>query len=165
MRKATFQDSEIPLEAAIAMPPGGRREEILDCYEAVGYNDNEDNRFKHLIATDLGPRYPDRRQAFTSILGGFTFEYRQEWFRVPLPAFGRRLCVTEGGYIGLVPAGAKQGQSIAVLAGCSTPYVLEESSSIEGKYQLVGECYVHGAMDGEEVLERGEHSFKPVVLE
>lgn len=58
----------------------------------------------------------------------------------------RRLFGTENGRMGLGPAAAKVGDSIAILLGCSTPMVLRETG---GGWQLVGECYVHGAMQGE----------------
>jgi hypothetical protein len=62
----------------------------------------------------------------------------------------RRLCVTESGYIGAVPSSAEVGDSILVLKGGPVPYVLRKlGSEQDRRFELVGECYVHGIMRGE----------------
>jgi hypothetical protein len=66
----------------------------------------------------------------------------------------RVFCVTEKGYLGLVPYKARENDLIVVLFGGHTPFVLRErelpSSAETGRrWQLIGECYVHGFMDGE----------------
>ncbi|KAG4413297.1 hypothetical protein IFR04_013557 [Cadophora malorum] len=80
---------------------------------------------------------------------------------------GRRLFVTRRGYIGLCPSSGKVGDVVAVLLGGSTPFILsaiskgerrlgEGDSEIQGQnaFVLIGDCYVHGWMDGEAL--RGE---------
>jgi hypothetical protein len=53
-------------------------------------------------------------------------------------------------YFGLAPPGTKQGDLIFIIFGCSVPVVLRK---LPGKgnerYNFIGECYVHGNMDGE----------------
>lgn len=84
---------------------------------------------------------------------------------------GRRFCVTQNGYMAIVPPGSQEGDLVCILQGMNTPFVLRESKK-EGKrlvvdvvvdgegggdeepverrrVQLVGEAYVHGMMDGE----------------
>lgn len=61
--------------------------------------------------------------------------------------YGRRLITTEKGYIGLAPAASKKGDEVCILFGCSTPVILRPLN--EGGYELIGECYVHGIMEGE----------------
>jgi hypothetical protein len=71
--------------------------------------------------------------------------------------FGRSLCVTKRGYIGAVPPLARNGDIIYLIQGAQVPFVLRpvattdpganESSS--NSFELVGEAYVHGIMDGE----------------
>jgi hypothetical protein len=66
----------------------------------------------------------------------------------------RRLIVTaERNTLGLVPAKAKKKDLICILAGLSVPIVLREVGGdklkVEFSYELIGECYVHGMMDGE----------------
>jgi hypothetical protein len=59
---------------------------------------------------------------------------------------GARFCVTERGYAGLLPRAAKVGDAICVFDGGRVPFVL--TKSVTG-YGIVGECYVHGFMNGE----------------
>jgi hypothetical protein len=59
----------------------------------------------------------------------------------------RRFFVDEGGWIGLAPKWALEGDNICLLFGGNVPFVLRDRG--DGKYQFVGECYVHGIMDGE----------------
>jgi hypothetical protein len=58
----------------------------------------------------------------------------------------RRFAYTEQGYMCLVSAQAQVGDIVFVLAGGSMPFVLRSHGC---DYFLVGECYVHGLMDGE----------------
>jgi Heterokaryon incompatibility protein (HET) len=61
--------------------------------------------------------------------------------------YGRRLITTEMGYIGLAPIASRRGDKVCVLFGCSTPVILRPL--VDGEYKFVGECYVHGIMEGE----------------
>jgi hypothetical protein len=63
--------------------------------------------------------------------------------------FKRKVCVTKDGYVGLVPTFAEPEDLICVLFGICVPLVLRTSKSKPSKYQLIGESYVHGMMDGE----------------
>ncbi|KAM7197471.1 Heterokaryon incompatibility protein (HET) domain containing protein [Naviculisporaceae sp. PSN 640] len=71
--------------------------------------------------------------------------------------------VTVGGKMGLFPIGTQADDVVVVFWGSMVPFVLRKVTSTSGynnsgSYQLVGACYVHGIMDGEELegLERGE---------
>lgn len=70
----------------------------------------------------------------------------------------RTFATTVGGYYVLGPAVAEKGDVVCVLFGGRTPYILRPKGD---HYLFVGECYVHGMMDGEAIgmMERGE---KPV---
>ncbi|KAK4163220.1 hypothetical protein QBC43DRAFT_68352 [Cladorrhinum sp. PSN259] len=69
----------------------------------------------------------------------------------------RRLVVTKKGYLGLAPANAETGDVIVVLYGGKTPYLLRlvslddevDQDRRKVTYQLVGELYVAGMMEGE----------------
>jgi hypothetical protein len=78
------------------------------------------------------------------------------------PGFPRNFCVTEKGLMGMVPKHSKVGDDICLIYGAQVPFVLrapseeketceekDTSEDNETKYQLVGECYIHGMMDGE----------------
>ncbi|KAI0907202.1 hypothetical protein F4823DRAFT_603949 [Ustulina deusta] len=58
----------------------------------------------------------------------------------------RRLIVTETGRLGLTVAAAVDGDTVAVLPGCSTPVVIRHVGS---EWKLVGEIFVYGLMGGE----------------
>lgn len=61
--------------------------------------------------------------------------------------WGKRFAILNSGHIGVVPKHAANGDVLVVLLGCSMPIVLRPID--EPKYAVVGESYVHGAMDGE----------------
>jgi hypothetical protein len=66
--------------------------------------------------------------------------------RVQEVVWNRQLIKTKRGYLGLAPEAAEKGDLVCILYGCSVPVVIRE---VEGDaHELVGECYVHGMMDG-----------------
>ncbi|KUJ06872.1 uncharacterized protein LY89DRAFT_399668 [Mollisia scopiformis] len=64
-------------------------------------------------------------------------------------ALGRRLIVTQNGYMGLGPPETQRKDKIAVLFGSTVPFVLRERSESGNGFQIVGEAYVEGIMNGE----------------
>jgi hypothetical protein len=60
----------------------------------------------------------------------------------------RRLMVTEQGYVGVAPCRVRPGDVVAILFGCSIPLVLRKASS-QDAWQVVGEGFVYGYMNGE----------------
>lgn len=58
----------------------------------------------------------------------------------------RKLITTAKGYLGLAPLYTKRGDVISILFGCSSPMILRP---VGAYYQLIGEAYVHGIMNGE----------------
>ncbi|RDW80345.1 hypothetical protein BP5796_05043 [Coleophoma crateriformis] len=60
----------------------------------------------------------------------------------------RIFAVSDAGYIGVVPPNTQPGDKICVLFGCSVPVVIRK---VENHHVFIGECYVHGIMDGEAV--------------
>ncbi|KAL8943103.1 MAG: hypothetical protein Q9216_001303 [Gyalolechia sp. 2 TL-2023] len=63
----------------------------------------------------------------------------------------RRLITTDMGYVGMAPEKVERGDVVAVLFGCSMPMVLRQSMGESGdvRWKVVGDCYLHGIMDGE----------------
>lgn len=51
------------------------------------------------------------------------------------------------GSFDLAPADAEPEDALCIIWGCSVPVVLTPRP--EGGYVLIGECYIHGLMDGE----------------
>ena len=53
-------------------------------------------------------------------------------------------------WMGLVPMDAEIGDLIALLEGGNVPYILRQKTGMdEGCYEIIGDAYVHGIMDGE----------------
>jgi hypothetical protein len=71
--------------------------------------------------------------------------------RVQSVIWNRKFLVSkDNSWIGLAPMAAEVGDVICILDGCSVPVVLRPQSVDKKRFfQLVGECYVHGLMDGE----------------
>lgn len=53
------------------------------------------------------------------------------------------------GYFGLAPPKTEKGDVISILYGCSVPVVLRRLKRFIGAWELIGECFVYGMMDGE----------------
>lgn len=85
-------------------------------------------------------------QVITSGIGSIGEEFLR---RVQHVVWGRKLMRTKHyKLLGLAPEIGQKGDSIAILYGCSVPVVLRRKIGSD-YYTLVGECYVHGMMDGE----------------
>jgi hypothetical protein len=82
------------------------------------------------------------------VIGQLKFEYNLSCSN------NRRLAVTSKGRIGLFPKLAEANDICVLIPGCKTPYVLRKSST--DRYNLIGDCYVHGIMQGE-LLEELKH--------
>ncbi|KAF2123036.1 heterokaryon incompatibility protein-domain-containing protein [Lophiotrema nucula] len=66
-------------------------------------------------------------------------------------SYGKRFALLDSGHIGIVPGHSIVGDSVVVVVGCSMPLVVQKSAT---KTTFVGECYVHGAMNGEAMVGR-----------
>jgi hypothetical protein len=58
-----------------------------------------------------------------------------------------KLCFLEDGHVGWALAEAEVGDVVCVLNGSVVPFALREIQ--DGAFHLVGECYVHGLINGE----------------
>ena len=58
----------------------------------------------------------------------------------------RRLYLTEKGYLGLGPESTAVGDQVFMLHSAQVPFVLRGNE--DGSFELIGETYVHGFMDG-----------------
>lgn len=57
--------------------------------------------------------------------------------------------VTHTGHMGIGPLDMHEGDVVAVLFGSTIPFALRRVDGPADRYVLLGECYVHGIMDGE----------------
>jgi hypothetical protein len=63
----------------------------------------------------------------------------------------RRLMITSRGHIGMAPARAMKGDVVAIVLGCHIPVLLRTKD--KPSYEVIGECYVDGYMEGKALLE------------
>jgi hypothetical protein len=77
--------------------------------------------------------------------------------RVRDVTWNRKLIQTNNKLVGLAPAETKRGDHVCVLFGCSVPVVLRRRNEKSPSYELIGECFVDGFMDGK-ALESGTKS-------
>lgn len=76
----------------------------------------------------------------------------------------RRFCFTSNGRLGQLAPGSEPGDRICVLGGGEVPFVIRPTSGdAKGMYQLVGECYLDGMMDGE-AWTLGDHAVEDISL-
>jgi hypothetical protein len=150
--KRFVQDGETPLPPDPTNEAQQQREYSRFLLRTM---DTEDNKYRHLLSSDLSQANPGHRGDFCSILGA---QATRTVFNCYSPfAFGRRVCVTRKKYIGLVPQETQEGDAVAIFMGASTPHILRASKDVGSHsgsagaiaYQLVGETYIHGGMDGE----------------
>lgn len=72
----------------------------------------------------------------------------------------KRFAASKEGYLALVPVSALPRDVICVVMGAAVPFVLRK---MQDGYQLIGECYVHGLMNGE-VLEMTALEVETLIL-
>jgi hypothetical protein len=73
---------------------------------------------------------------------------------------GRRFCVTEAGYVGLVPPGSEKGDRVCIIYGAQTPFIVRLDDEIIAvilvieSIPLIGDCHFYGMMDAETLFNR-----------
>lgn len=72
----------------------------------------------------------------------------------------RSFIITDEGHIGIAPKATKPGDRVCALLGCEMPLVLRTTSNLH--FQVVGECYVDGMMDGEAFLGPVPDNYQPL---
>jgi hypothetical protein len=77
-------------------------------------------------------------------------DYELQQTNLALPCHGQCFFIATDGSLGLCPANAKVGDMIVVFHGGNVPFLLRNSDSNSDRtYELIGECYVDGRMNGE----------------
>jgi hypothetical protein len=93
---------------------------------------------RSLLDTDRQSPLTDHRRHFLGSTCTFTQDRAFFW--------------TEDGRMGLGPGLARATDKIMVLPGCLTPMILRPSHNGNGRYRVVGECFIHDLMNGEALL-------------
>jgi hypothetical protein len=67
--------------------------------------------------------------------------------------------LTTRGYLGLGQEGFRPGDIVCILSGGEVPFLLRQLRPQHPEaFHFLGECYVHGVMDGEEIVNFGEQN-------
>jgi hypothetical protein len=103
--------------------------------------------YEHLTNKRKSNDEPPRLLSKVSPNSGWNREHES---KVRLLCTGRRYIITKKGYLDLGQGCADIGDKICVLFGGNTPYLLRQDS---GHHRMIGECYVHGIMQGEVIEE------------
>jgi hypothetical protein len=74
----------------------------------------------------------------------------------------RRIFYTDNNRLGLSSYFSQVGDVCCIFPGMSVPFVLRKRT--DGKYNLVGDCYINGIMRGEIMEQLGEGKFKEETL-
>lgn len=109
----------------------------------------------------LGPRNADRRLSLENckkayvdcVVEGKIDSASADFARIlhfMLP--GRAFFTTQEGYIGLCPAGARPGDRVTIVLTSHAPILMRPVSNKKEHFQVGGECYVPGLMNGEGLL-------------
>lgn len=103
------------------------------------------------------PKIPDQTYTDRQVKGRLTLKrpksrntgrvYRDLRIASSKAVHFRRLAATTQRYLGLVPRFAEEGYWIVVAPGCPVPLVVRRRP--DGTFTFIGECYVHGIMNGE----------------
>ncbi|KAF2269610.1 HET-domain-containing protein [Lojkania enalia] len=92
---------------------------------------------------------PKRKESRSELEMGALARQKRNWMfeDIKTVTFGRKLFLTKRGYIGLGPAAVQINDKICVLFRGQVLYALREKG--DNTYEFMGECYVHGMMDGQ----------------
>jgi hypothetical protein len=104
------------------------------------------SRFEDVVNTNLNLQQILAMMAFEEPMGLF--------------AEGRRFCTTSNGFMGWVPQQAQLGDMLCVFSGSKVPFLLRRALFERNDlpflirpgaeyFKVIGECYVHGIMEGE----------------
>ncbi|KAG7289929.1 hypothetical protein NEMBOFW57_006306 [Staphylotrichum longicolle] len=97
---------------------------------------------------EAGTQSPEAQPAVSATTGNA----EKFWLDMRLVSYGRNFFRTQRGYFGLGPRTMRRGDQCVVLAGAKVPFVLRQArgdSGTKDRRRLVGECYLHGIMNGE----------------
>ncbi|KAK3985494.1 HET-domain-containing protein [Cladorrhinum sp. PSN332] len=121
----------------------------LDCkvhffHPDITIKDNPRDVRRRLNSPDklIPPRSPREQERLLLAL-----DEQVEWNEGFQP--GRVFFFTSKGHMGMGPPWMKVGDVIAVLIGSETPFIIREICP--SRYHLIGQCYLHGIMDGEAI--------------
>ncbi|KAF5012918.1 hypothetical protein FDECE_1052 [Fusarium decemcellulare] len=156
------------LRAVLATSPRYSEEQARDALWRIPVADKEMNKFSQIMrATEETHRSMDDFEA--SIMSSspshlFDAIGKTSCINMMLSLYGSRILYSKTGYVGLCHINTRVGDKIFVPSGAHCPYTIRPIYHADGQttWQLLGEAYIHGFMDGE--LRLGEKLHEEVTL-
>ena len=107
------------------------------------------------------PDYERRVLSYKEVINGMVnhdldtqnfrqLEFQDVGYSVSGMETNRKFCLTLEGRIGWVPHAAQIGDIVSLMRGSPVPVIIRPSQQGES-YLMIGQCYIHGIMDGEAV--------------
>jgi hypothetical protein len=157
-----FSDMKAPLKQRVARSEqpdldrwttavGATRFASLNIWWRTVFGDTLSREARIDVSEEGRARIPPKDAAGVEYLCRYMSEYLQIQVHN-----GRRMCRTSDGRLGLAPPRARAGDVIFALLGGDTLYVMRQGKL--GMWQFVGECYIHGMMDGQAVHEKRDEA-------
>jgi hypothetical protein len=110
-------------------------------------------KFSDWLASSDGTIPPDTPSAFLEYL---------EILNIRGIFIYRRFAIDSEGNMCIVPFSAERDDKIVVISGLSIPLVVRKKG--EGVVEIIGECYLHGYMDGEALNGDGKTKFTQLAI-
>ncbi|KAF2108925.1 heterokaryon incompatibility protein-domain-containing protein [Lophiotrema nucula] len=103
--------------------------------------------------------WPHKSDSLKTMLS--TLKNRVQRFNVRFATVSQRKAFfhTDSGYFGLGLKPTRVGDYVCILRGCSVPLIVREQDG-NGRFEVVGQCYVWGAMYGEAIVRMSEKNQK-----
>jgi Heterokaryon incompatibility protein (HET) len=127
----------------------------------------KDSYWRTLIAnTEASGRmarkdYSNSFDLWLKFLSQYSQQTERESFSVALSQVEtftkRQFCITKLGLMCLAPSEARKGDLACILSGYHVPWIIRR---VRNQFELIGECYVHGAMEGGLIGQEGVSLFK-----
>ncbi|TDZ54246.1 Heterokaryon incompatibility protein 6, OR allele [Colletotrichum trifolii] len=103
-----------------------------------------------LSPQDADAYYTAEKEAFEMFSGAHS-----KW------CYNRRFFRSESGRFGWGVEGIRSGDAVVLFHGCGSVFILRDAG--EGRWRIVGDCYIHGLMDGQGVDEQFEEVYLQIV--
>ncbi|KAL0933497.1 ankyrin and het domain protein [Colletotrichum truncatum] len=120
----------------------------LDAVLQTRIRDQIDNHGMSLRDSDA--YYLKEKEAFETFSGA-----HNKW------TYNRRFYRSEGGRFGWVVDGTQPGDAVVLFHGCDSTFVVRQTA--DGTWRIIGDCYIHGLMDGEGLRPEFEEMYFQIV--
>lgn len=151
---------------------GWEPENLQILYRPTGETNLE--AFSHTIVADVAKKGPLRERGFAVDWGFWRSvkdfaqpptspQLRAEWGSLLFAAVGKSLVFSNNGHMCLAPGETRPGDQICILFGGHVFYILRPAGEC---WSFIGECYVHGLMDGEamSLLANGTYELQDFII-